>query len=136
MINVDTQKNAFMFHCHVQPVDLTNEDCVLFRLDIHPDLLNPMGVVHGGALYSLADNAAGYAAHADGRHHVTQTSSFHFLRNQRTGSIFATGKVVHRGHTTSLIAVEITGDDGTLLATGEFTFFCITPDKSTPKQEG
>ena len=136
MVDIDNSKNAFMLHCHVEPVDLSQPDRARFRMEGRPDLLNPHGVIHGGALYTLADNAAGYAAHSDGRRYVTQTSSFHFLRNQRSGSIFATGRVVHRGHTTSLIAVELTGDDGTLLATGEFTFFCITPDKSTPKQEG
>ena len=125
MIDIDDQKNAFMLHCHVEPVDLTQPDRARFRMEGRPDLLNPHGVIHGGALYTLADNAAGYAAHSDGRRYVTQTSSFHFLRNQGGGIIYAEGRVVHRGHTSCLATVEITSADGTLLATGEFTFFCL-----------
>ena len=128
MIDIDIKKNAFMFTCHVSPVDLTQPDRARFKMEVHPDLLNPHGIVHGGALYTLADNATGFAAHTDGRHYVTQTSSFHFLRNQGGGIVYAEGRVIHRGRTTCLTSVEITSGDGTLLATGEFTFFCITPD--------
>jgi acyl-CoA thioesterase len=128
MVPIDNSKNAFMLHCHVVPIDLDKLDYSKFRMDGRPDLLNPHGMIHGGALYTLADNAAGYAAHTDGRRYVTQTSSFHFLRNQGGGVVHAEGRVIHRGRTTCLTAVEITSEDGTLLATGEFTFFCITPD--------
>ena len=125
MIDIDINKNAFMFHCHVAPVDLEQPDYARFKMEARPDLLNPHGIVHGGALYTLADNATGFAAHTDGRHYVTQTSSFHFLRAQGGGIIFADAKVIHRGHTTCLVGVEIRAQDETLLATGEFTFFCI-----------
>ena len=132
MVHIDNSKNAFMLHSHVVPMDLDKPDYSKFRMDGRPDLLNPHGMIHGGALYTLADNAAGYAAHTDGRRYVTQTSSFHFLRNQGGGIVYAEGRVIHRGRTTCLTSVEITSEDGTLLATGEFTFFCITPDgKST-----
>ena len=126
MVPIDNSKNAFMLHCHVVPMDLDKLDYSKFRMDGRPDLLNPHGMIHGGALYTLADNAAGYAAHTDGRRYVTQTSSFHFLRNQGGGVIYAEGHVVHRGRTSCLAAVEITSADGTLMATGEFTFFCLS----------
>ena len=65
------------------------------------------------------------AAHTDGRNYVTQTSSLHFLRNQPEGEIQADARVRHRGRSTCLVAVDILGEDETLLATGEFTFFCV-----------
>ena len=79
----------------------------------------------GGAIYTLADNATGVAAHTDGRYYVTQTSALHFLRNQSVGTVRATACVRHRGKSTVLTAVDITGEGGKLLATGEFTFFCV-----------
>jgi acyl-CoA thioesterase len=82
-------------------------------------------MVHGGAIYAMADNAAGFVVHTDGRHNVTQTSALHFLRNQSEGTVTATARVRHRGNTTALVAVDITGDNGKLIATGEFTFFCV-----------
>ena len=80
------------------------------------------------AIFTMADNATGYAAHTDGRSYVTQGSSMHFLRNQSEGIVRADAKVRHRGRTTCLVNVDILGEGGKLLATGEFTYFCIDPD--------
>ena len=85
----------------------------------------------------MADNATGTAAHTDGRYYVTQTSSLHFLRNQASGVVRATAWVRHRGKSTVLTAVDITGEGGKLLATGEFTFFCVDKalmDQKAPKE--
>ena len=78
--------------------------------------------------------AAGTAAHSDGRYYVTQTSALHFLRNQARGTVRAAAYVRHRGKSTVLTAVDITGENGKLLATGEFTFFCV--DKALMDQKG
>jgi hypothetical protein len=51
MVDIDNSKNAFMLHCHVEPVDLSQPDRARFRMEGRPDLLNPHGVIHGGALY-------------------------------------------------------------------------------------
>ena len=121
------QKNAFMLHNHIE-LESVEPDRAVFRLDIRPESRNPYGMVHGGAIYTMADNATGTAAHTDGRYYVTQTSALHFLRNQASGTVRATAWVRHRGKSTVLTAVDITGEDGKLLATGEFTFFCVDPE--------
>ncbi len=90
---------------------------------------------HGGAIYTMADNATGYAAHTDGRCYVTQTSAMHFLRNQTRGLVRADAKVRHRGHATCLVDVDIIGEGGKLLATGEFTYFCVDPELMAKKAE-
>ena len=120
-------ENAFAVYNHID-LEHAEKDKVVIRLEINDNSKNPLGIVHGGAMYTMADCATGIAAHTDGRRYVTQTSSFHFLRNQGGGIVDAEGRVIHRGRTTCLTSVEITSGDGTLLATGEFTFFCITPD--------
>ena len=76
-------------------------------------------------MYTMADCAAGIVINTDGRRHVTQGSNMHYLKNRTEGVIRAAGRVVHRGKTTSLVRVEITDEAGTLLASGEFTFFCL-----------
>ena len=118
------QKNGFTVYNHIEMV-LAERDHAVFRLNIRPESKNSYGMVHGGAIYAMADNAAGFAAHTDGRSYVTQTSSLHFLRNQPEGEIQADARVRHRGRATCLVAVDILGEDETLLATGEFTFFCV-----------
>ena len=63
--------------------------------------------------------------HTDGRTYVTQTSALHLLRNQTSGTIRANAYLRHRGRSTCLVSVDIVGEGGKLLATGEFTFFCV-----------
>jgi len=118
------RKNPFTEHNFYQ-LELAERDRAVYRLDIRPESLNPFGMVHGGALYTMADDAAGAAAHGDGRHYVTQTGTLHFLQNQSTGTIRAEGRVRRRGRATVFTSVEITNEEGTLLAAGDFVYFCV-----------
>ena len=118
------EKNGFMNYNHIE-METAQQDYAVFRLQVRPENRNVYGMVHGGAIYTLADNATGSAAHTDGRNYVTQSGTLHFLRNQREGIIRAQARVRHRGRSTVLVAVDVVGDDGTLLASGEFSFFCI-----------
>ena len=126
------EKNGFMNYNHIE-METVEQDYAVFRLQVRPENRNVYGMVHGGAIYTLADNATGAAAHSDGRYYVTQTSALHFLRNQATGTVRASAWVRHRGKSTVLTAVDITGEGGRLLATGEFTFFCV--DKALMDQK-
>ena len=116
--------NAFTDHNFIR-LESAEADCAVYRLDIRPESRNPFGMVHGGALYTLADDAAGAAAHTDGRHYVTQHGDLHFLDNRAHGTIRAAGRVRHRGRSTVLVDVEITDESGALLATGAFSYFCV-----------
>ncbi len=95
------------------------------RLTIRPDSLNPHGLVHGGALFTLADNAAGCAASTDGRTYVTQGGDIHFLRAQASGTVEAAARVVHRGRSTVLVEVSLFGEEDRLMATASFSYFCV-----------
>lgn len=120
-------KNDFMQYNHIE-LDSVERDRAVFRLTLRPGQnTNPFGMLHGGAIYTLADNAAGCCAHTDGRGYVTQTSTLHFMRNITEGTAYSTAVVRHRGRATCLVNVEVKGEDGKLLATGDFTFFCVRP---------
>ena len=121
------KRNGFMNYNHIE-MERVEPDRAVFRLEIRPESKNVYGMVHGGAIYTLADNATGSAAHTDGRHYVTQNGSLHFLKNQGEGIIRAEARVRHRGRSTVLVDVDVVGTDGLLLASGEFSFFCIDRD--------
>lgn len=123
-----TGGNAFAAFNHLE-LEHVEPDYAVFRLNIRPESKNPFGFVHGGMLAGMADNAAGYAAHTDGRTYVTQSSHLNYVHNQAGGVIRAEGRVLHRGRTVCLTRVDISGEDGTLLATGELSFFCVDPDE-------
>ena len=128
------EKNTFMWHNYMEMRSL-ERDRAVFCLTVHPESCNSYGMIHGGALYTLADNAAGTAAYTDGRSYVTQSSNFHFLRNVGAGEITATAVVRHRGQTMCLVGVEITSEDGRQLALGDFTFFSVKRDLVLKKAE-
>ena len=123
--------NGFMVYNHME-LEMVEPDYAVFRMEIRPESKNVFGMVHGGAIYALADNATGSAAHTDGRHYVTQNGSLHFLKNQEDGIIRAVARVRHRGRSTVLVDVEVLGTDDLLLAAGEFSFFCIDRDVKNP----
>ena len=106
-------------------IEEVGQDCSRLRLAIRPECLNPHGLVHGGALFTLADNAAGCAASTDGRTYVTQASDIHFLHTVASGSVLAEAQVKHRGRSTVLVEVSLRGEDDRLLATASFSYFCV-----------
>ena len=118
------ENNPFMTYNFME-MEHIERDYAVCRLEIHEESRNPYGMVHGGALYTLADNATGAAAHTDGRFYVTQGSHLQMLRNQHEGVIRAKARLRHRGRSTCLVDVDIVNEEDVLLATGSFTFFCV-----------
>ncbi len=126
--------NAFAVFNHLKP-EHVERDYAVFTLEIRPESRNPYGFVHGGMLAAMADNAAGYAAHSDGRTYVTQESHLTYLHNQAAGVIRAVSRVIHRGRTICLTHVDILGTGDVLLATGEVTYFCVDYDALERRME-
>ena len=118
------RNNPFVQLLGVEIVEVSPDRSRL-RLELRPEFLNPHGLVHGGALFTLADNAAGCAASTDGRVYVTQESDIHFLCAQSSGAVTAEARVIHRGRSTVLAEVSLTDEEGRLLAAASFTYFCV-----------
>jgi uncharacterized protein (TIGR00369 family) len=91
------------------------------------ELRNSMGLLQGGVLGVLADVAGGvslYSVLTDPLKVVIPTVEFklNFLRPARGGDLVARGRVVHSGRQIAVCQVEISSEDGVLLATGVFTY--------------
>lgn len=123
------ERNAFMKHNHME-LESVKPDKAVIRLTVTPDVLNPIGTVHGGAYYTMADCAAGTCAFTDFRTYVTQSSDVHFLRTVDKGQVFATATVMRRGRTVTLIHVDVTDEQDNVLMTGTYTFFCVDQRKA------
>lgn len=116
--------NAFMQHNHIR-LNETGDGMAEAVLDVGPDSLNPYGILHGGVYYALADCASGRACRTDGRKYLTLDGTIHNVRAGRLGDTITAAAVVrHRGRSTALVDVTITDQNGRLMATGHFTFFC------------
>lgn len=93
---------------------------------------NPIGSMHGGVIATMLDTVTGCAVHATLPVGVTYTSldlSVRFIRAVRpgTGTVTATGRVVHRGSRTAVAEASVVDGAGRLLATATSTCLIIEP---------
>ena len=114
--------NPFVQLIGVEIVEVA-PDRSLLRLELRPETINPHGLVHGVALFTLADNAAGCASSTDGRTYVTQAGEIHFLHTQASGAVLAEALVKHRGRSTVLVEVSLRGEEDNVWARACFTYF-------------
>ena len=85
---------------------------------------NPTGIVHGGALYTLADVVVGSANASLGTHGVTVDGAYHYLAPAAKGKeVTAVATCVKPGGKICVFDVEVRTDEGTLIGKGTFTTY-------------
>ena len=100
-------------------VEEASADRVVARLPWTPQLCTVGGVMHGGALMSLADTAGALVAFLglpDGATTATITSTTQLLRPVTGGTVRAVAVPLHRGRTTVTAQASLYDDDGWLVA--------------------
>lgn len=90
------------------------------RLAWSDDKCTAGGMLHGGALMSLADSAGGFLAFLnlpeDAKGTATIESKTNFFAPIRSGYANAVSRVLHTGRRTIVVDTEIYDDDGKLAA--------------------
>jgi uncharacterized protein (TIGR00369 family) len=93
-------------------------------LDVQPSHLNALGIVHGGVLSSLLDNAMGLAAllARPGRHKVTTNLNVHFVAPLTSGRLSATATILHESRSTITVQGVVADESGKIgtIGTGSF----------------
>ncbi|MFC2035769.1 PaaI family thioesterase [Chloroflexota bacterium] len=87
------------------------------------------GVLHGGVLSSLADAAVGIALFTmtqRGEKPVTVELNINYLRPIKGKQIAAEAHIVHKGHTIAVGDVNVTDDDGLLIAKSRATYMVVS----------
>ena len=95
------------------------------ELTVGENSINPHGMVHGGALTTLADTVAGCCACSKGGHCVTSNCTMEFLRPAYGKKIYCEATPKKMGRSLSTIQITLTNDSGSVVATGTFTFFMM-----------
>lgn len=124
-----TQQDALQDRAKDQPLYASHLGMKLIsaspeRVEIHMPvteaLTNRNGVLHGGAIMSLADNAGGTATFMNlpaDKSTTTIESKTNFLRPIRLGEIArAVTEPIHRGRTTMVFQTQVSRDDGKVAA--------------------
>ncbi|MGC8969524.1 MAG: PaaI family thioesterase [Conexivisphaera sp.] len=106
--------------------ELRERGRVIVAMDVDPGRhLNAMGVVHGGAIASLVDSAAGRAIASllgGEARMATIELKVNYLRPSSGGTLRAEGRVVHMGTRIAVAEVDVT-QDNSLLAKALATYY-------------
>ncbi len=97
-----------------------------FRLNVSRDLQNVSGIVHGGAIASIADASMGVALATllDPlvQRPITVEMKINYMAPSRDGELIAEGRVVQKGSTVTVTGSEVRNGEGTLVALAMGTY--------------
>jgi len=108
----------------LQYTDLS-PDGVRARLEVKPELLQPMGLVHGGVYCSMIESMASVAAYTwlntrgDGGNVVGVNNNTDFLRSIGSGMVYGSAEPIHRGRRQQLWLVTISDANDRVVARGQ-----------------
>ncbi len=89
-------------------------------LAITDESVNIYKMAHGGAIFSVADQACEAAGNSFGEPAVALQQNIHFLAAGKSGDrLEATAKVSHRSKRIGLIEFEVRNQEGLLIANGQ-----------------
>jgi acyl-CoA thioesterase len=98
------------------------------RMVIKPHHLNGVGIVHGGALFTLADLAFAVAANSHGTVSVAINVNISYLKAAKDGILVAEAREVSREPKLATHMVEIKNESGQIVA----VFQGLAYGKATP----
>ena len=123
--------HGFNSHNHIVVTEV-GEGTSVVEVEMTQDAMNPLGMAHGGLIFSMCDVATGVAARTGGRITVTLDSNIHFLRRAKdTEKLVARGRVVKAGRTTGLVTAEVFDDTDKLIATADMTVYYVDENTYT-----
>lgn len=103
-------------------------DAAIAELDPDPLYCGYPGLMHGGLVATLLDEAMGWAAYGEGVWTMTARMQVRFRRPvPLTRRLRVIGRVTKRRERLVQVRAELRDDDGTLLADGEGSLFRVTP---------
>jgi uncharacterized protein (TIGR00369 family) len=100
-------------------LDTAGPDETVGTLSWAPERCTAGGVLHGGALLTLADSVGAVCAFLglpEGVATATTSSTAVLLRAVRSGDVTATARPLHRGRTGVVVQIELRDDRGRLVA--------------------
>ena len=110
------ERDAFAKHLGMELVEVTPGGATA-RMEIRDCHNNMHGVVHGGAIFSVADLAFAAACNSHGTVAVALNVHISFLKPGLKGTLTATAREVSLGAKISVYDIPVTNDDGELIAT-------------------
>ena len=121
LVNTRCEYNKYN---HIYTTDI-GPDFSVVEVELRPESLNPLGMAHGGLVYSLCDVAAGVAVGQRARTFVTLSGSLSFLRPGKGKKLRCEGRIIKPGRTVNVVETSVYDDSGTLTARGTFEIYIL-----------
>lgn len=92
---------------------------------LRPEMINGLGVIHGGVLFSLADTTLAFAANSVMPGAPSLQATIHYLKSVVPGeTVTAKSRMIKAGKTIGLFEVEVSASE-TVIAVFQGT--CLSP---------
>ncbi len=98
------------------------------RLPFKRELVHPLGIAHGGAIFSPADSAVAMALIGivgEDEIFTTVEMKINYLKPFDRGEITAEARILHKGSTIALGEAEVRNGDGALVAKAMATYMIM-----------
>lgn len=121
-------KNTLMETLDIVYTDF-GEDYLVAAMPVTSKVHQPDGILNGGATMALAESVGSptsYLAIDTERYTVRGIEfSANHLRSVKSGSITATGKIIHKGRTIHVVEIKVEDDKGKLISLCKITNFIL-----------
>lgn len=111
-----SENDRFAKHAGIELTEVA-EGTASARMTVTEQHLNGVNIVHGGAIFTLADLTFAAASNSHGTVAVAINVSIAYIKAIGRGTLFATAREVSRNPRLALYLVDITDADGDLIAT-------------------
>ena len=115
---------AYNRHNGIVITDISDGLCVVDG-ELGPQTMNPLGMAHGGFVYSLCDVAAGALVSQFAPKLVTLSANMSYLRPSQGTRLRAEGRLVKKGRTVSVVDTFVYDDQDRLTARGTFEIYIM-----------
>lgn len=117
-------KNTLMETLEIEYID-AGKDFLKAQMPVNPRVHQPMGLLHGGASAALAESVGSAASimfinPEEEEVRGIEISANH-LKSKRTGMVYGTAKIVHKGRTIHLWEIRITDEQDQLVSLCKLT---------------
>ena len=123
-LNLVNSRCEYNKYNHIYTTDI-GPDFSVVEAELRPESLNPLGMAHGGFVYSLCDVAAGALVSQFAPKFVTLSANMSYLRPSQGTRLRAEGRLVKKGRTVSVVDTFVYDDQNRLTARGTFEIYIM-----------
>lgn len=127
-IREQLESNPYPGHHHVR-LEKADKTEMVMSLELQDYMKNSQEMPHRALYFMLMDNCCGYLARMDRHLYVTLDASVRYMETAAgAGRLICRSCLRRRGRRTTVADTAVCNEEGTELACGTVTMYCLDPD--------